>query len=458
MKKLNYDMVYFIGVGGIGMSALARWFNATGYTVLGYDKTPSSLTTALASEGIVIHYKEDAQNIPKSVTKANTLVIYTPAIAANHSELAYFKKNGFTIKKRAEVLGEISRNYFTIAVAGTHGKTTTTSMIAYLLHFAGVDITGFIGGIATNFNSNLVIGKTDKAIAVIEADEFDRSFLHLSPDIAVVTSTDADHLDIYADANELKNSFKTFIGKLKAEGNLLISQKTNESLEGVKGTVYGLKGQSVRAENITIGDGVFTFDYVDEDTKIKGLELSLPGFYNVENALAAIKTALLVKVPAQYIKKGIASYLGVKRRFEFMLKSESTVYIDDYAHHPEELNAFIASVKALYPTKKLTIIFQPHLFSRTKDFSAEFAAALDQADRVWLLAIYPARELPIKGVTSDLILGQMKLRNKCTLSSEAVIKKIEDSEIEVLATLGAGDIDRLVPQITSVLQKKQAHA
>ncbi len=451
-------MVYFIGVGGIGMSALARWFNATGYTVLGYDKTPSELTSKLEKEGIAIHFEDNVQSIPQAVSKKNTLVIYTPAIPANHKELAYFNENGFAIKKRAEVLGDISRNYFTVAVAGTHGKTTTSSIIAHLLHFAGVDITGFIGGIATNFNSNLVIGKTDNAIAVIEADEFDRSFLHLSPDIAVVTSTDADHLDIYGDANALKNSFKAFIGKLKAEGNLLISQKANESLEGVKGTVYGLKGQPVRAENIAIGDGVFTFDYVDENTNIQGLELSLPGFYNVENALAAIKTALLLKVSAQHIKEGIASYLGVKRRFEFVHKSESAVYIDDYAHHPEELNAFITSAKALYPTKKLTVIFQPHLFSRTKDFSAEFATALDQADCVWLLAIYPARELPIEGVTSDLILRQMKLENKCVLGSDAVIQKIEDSEIDLLATLGAGDIDRLIPQIKSVLQKKQAYA
>ncbi len=458
MKKLNYDMVYFIGVGGIGMSALARWFNAIGYMVLGYDKTPSDLTTGLESEGIVIHYKEDTQNIPGSATKANTLVIYTPAIPANHSELAYFKKNGFTIKKRAEVLGEISQNHFTVAVAGTHGKTTTSSMIAHLLHFAGVDITGFIGGIASNFNSNLVIGKTNKAIAVIEADEFDRSFLHLSPNIAVVTSTDADHLDIYGDADELKNSFRAFINKLEKDGELLISQKANDSLDLGVGSEYGLEASKIRAEKIKIGEGVFVFDYVDENTKIKGLVLSLPGFYNIENALAAIRIALLLHIPAQKIKEGIKAYKGVKRRFEFIFKSATKVYIDDYAHHPEELNAFIKSVKALYPSKKLTVIFQPHLYSRTKNFSAGFAKALDQADRVWLLDIYPARELPMEGVTSDLILSQMELNDKKLISKKAVIKEIENSDFEVLATLGAGDIDRLVPEIKDVLQKMNAHA
>ncbi len=454
MKKLNYDIVYFIGVGGIGMSALARWFNATDYRVFGYDKTSSELTVILEKEGIMIHYHDDVKNILSAATKENTLVIYTPAIPADHKELAYFKTGGFTIKKRAEVLGDISRNYFTVAVAGTHGKTTTSSMIAHLLHFAGVDITGFIGGIATNFNSNLVIGKTDKAIAVIEADEFDRSFLHLSPNIAVVTSTDADHLDIYGNGEELKNSFKAFINKLEEDGELLISQKANDSLALNFGSEYGLNGSGIRAKNIKIGESVFVFDYVDENTKIEGVELSLPGFHNVENALAAIRTALLLHIPEQKIKEGIAAYRGVKRRFEFIFKSSSKVYIDDYAHHPEELSAFIRSAKALYPGKKLTVIFQPHLFSRTKDFSSGFAKALDQADQVWLLDIYPARELPMEGVNSDLILSQMQLGNKKLMRKDAVIQEIKSSDFEVLATLGAGDIDRLVPEIKNIL----AHA
>ncbi len=458
MKKLNYDIVYFIGVGGIGMSALARWFNATGYSVFGFDKTSSELTETLEKEGITIHYSDDIANIPADSTKENTLVIYTPAVQVDHKELAFFRKSGFTIKKRAEVLGDISRNYFTVAVAGTHGKTTTSSMIAHLLHFAGVDITAFIGGIATNFNSNLVIGKTDKAIAVIEADEFDRSFLHLSPNISVVTSTDADHLDIYGNADELKNSFKDFIEKLEDQGELLISQEAQESLALQTGFDYGLDSGSIKATNIKIGAAVFVFDYTDDAVVIEGLELSLPGFHNVENALAAIKTALLLKVSPSVIKEGLAAYRGVKRRFEFIYRSESKVFIDDYAHHPAELNAFIKSAKALYPTKKLTVIFQPHLFSRTNDFSADFAFALDKADRVWLLDIYPARELPMEGVTSSLILEQMKLEDKQLVSTENVLNELEALDFDVLATLGAGDIDRLVPKISSLLHKNYAHA
>ncbi len=458
MKKLNYDIVYFIGVGGIGMSALARWFNATGYIVLGYDKTATDLTTQLIKEGIRVHYNEDINNIPIEASQENTLVVYTPAVTADHKELVFFKSKGFAIKKRAEVLGDISRNYFTIAVAGTHGKTTTSSMIAHLLHFAGVDITAFIGGIATNFNSNLVIGKTDKAIAVIEADEFDRSFLHLSPNIAVVTSTDADHLDIYGNAAALKSSFKAFIGKLKDNGQLLIAQKANESLALELGSEYGLEGGLIRAENIKIGEGVFVFDYVDEYTKIRGLELALPGFHNVENALAAIRTALLLNVSNQKIKEGIAAYLGVKRRFEFIFKSNKRVYIDDYAHHPEEIKAFIKSVKALYPTKKITIVFQPHLFSRTNDFSTEFAKVLDQASQVFLLDIYPAREQPIEGVNSALILNQMRLNDKRVISITAFMQNFKALDFEVLATLGAGDIDQVVPEIKLLLQKEQLHA
>ena len=458
MKKLNYDMVYFIGVGGIGMSALARWFNASNYNVFGYDKTPSELTTKLQNEGISVHFEDDVQNIPTNSSKENTLVIYTPAIPKEHKELIYFKEKGYEIKKRSEVLGEISEAYFTVAVAGTHGKTTTSSMIAYLLHNAGVDTTGFIGGITTNFNSNLLIGKTEKAIAVIEADEFDRSFLHLSPDIAIITSTDADHLDIYGDADELKNTFKKFVDKLKEQGKLLISQKANESLDVGFGLEYGLEGNDVSAENLRIGDGVFAFDYVDRKNRINNLELSLPGFHNVENALAAIKSALLLGVTPDKVKEGIATYKGVRRRFEFVYKSDDRVYIDDYAHHPEELNSFIDSTKALYPEKKLTVVFQPHLFSRTKDFSAEFASALDKADKVLLMEIYPARELPVEGVNSALILDKMQLANKQIIAKEELIDTLRKADFEVLATLGAGDIDRMVPEIKLLLETNYSHA
>lgn len=458
MKKLNYDIAYFIGVGGIGMSALARWFNAGNCQVIGYDKTPSDLTNTLQQEGIEIHFNDSTQNIGSHINKDNTLVIYTPAIPTDHKEFVHFKTEGFKVLKRSEVLGEISQRYFTVAVAGTHGKTTTSSMVAHLLHFAGVDITGFIGGIAANFNSNLVIGKTDKAIAVIEADEFDRSFLHLSPDVAIITSTDADHLDIYGDAEELKNTFREFIKKLKEDGKLLISQKANESLSVEDGAEYGLSGNKVQAENITIGDGFFGFDYVEDSIRIEKLALYLPGFHNVENALAAIKTALLLDVPAAKIKNGLAAYKGVKRRFEFVFKSNSKVFIDDYAHHPEEIKAFISSVKALYPNRKLTVIFQPHLFSRTQDFSIEFASALDDADQVLLLEIYPARELPIEGVNSALILNQMKLEDKGIITKDEIIGRLENESFEVLATLGAGDIDRIVPEIETMLINNFSHA
>jgi len=458
MKRLNYDIIYFIGIGGIGMSALARWFNAGKYRVMGYDKTTSELTSNLQNEGILIHFEDDVTYIPSDALSANTLVIYTPAVPTSHSELAYFKASNFTIKKRAEVLGDISHEYFTVAVAGTHGKTTTSSIIAHLLHSAGVDVTGFIGGIATNFNSNLVIGKTDKAIAVIEADEFDRSFLHLSPNIAVVTSTDADHLDIYGDSNELKNTFKTFISKLNEDGKLLISQKANESLAIDFGDEYGLSGNEISASNLEIANGVFVFDFNNKEQIIKGLELHLPGFYNVENALAAIEVALLLGVSSHQVKEGIASYTGVKRRFESIFKSEKHVYIDDYAHHPEEISAFIQSAKALYPNKKLTVIFQPHLFSRTNDFAEDFAKALDKADEVWLMDIYPARELPMEGVNAELILSKMKLANKFKVGQNEMIEKLSFVEFEVLATLGAGDIDRMVPEIKSLLLNKYSHA
>lgn len=458
MKKLNYDIVYFIGIGGIGMSALARWFNAGKYQVLGYDKTPSELTTTLQEEGILVHFEDNIKFIPEDSSIENTLVIYTPAVPKELSELTWFRQNGFAIKKRAEVLGEISRNYFTVAVAGTHGKTTTSSMVAHLLHHAGVDVTAFIGGIATNFNSNLVIGKTDKAIAVVEADEFDRSFLQLSPNIAIVTSADADHLDIYGDANALKNTFKEFIARLHEDGKLLVSQKANEKLAVNDALIYGMEGRSVNASNVHVNQGAFGFDFADKEHSINALELYMPGFHNVENALAAIEVALLLGVSPEQVKEGLATYKGVKRRFEFVYLDNDKVYIDDYAHHPEEIRAFIGSAKAMYPERKLTVIFQPHLYSRTKDFSTEFAQALDEADEVWIMDIYPARELPIDGVNAELILNQMQLVNKRKVGRGEVVDLLDKSGFEVSATIGAGDIDRLVPEIKEMLLNKYSHA
>lgn len=331
-------------------------------------------------------------------------------------------------------------------------------MVAHLLHHAGVDVTAFIGGIATNFNSNLVIGKTDKAIAVVEADEFDRSFLQLSPNIAIVTSADADHLDIYGDANALKNTFKEFIARLHEDGKLLVSQKANEKLAVNDALIYGMEGRSVNASNVHVNQGAFGFDFADKEHSINALELYMPGFHNVENALAAIEVALLLGVSPEQVKEGLATYKGVKRRFEFVYLDNDKVYIDDYAHHPEEIRAFIGSAKAMYPERKLTVIFQPHLYSRTKDFSTEFAQALDEADEVWIMDIYPARELPIDGVNAELILNQMQLVNKRKVGRGEVVDLLDKSGFEVSATIGAGDIDRLVPEIKEMLLNKYSHA
>ncbi len=465
MKKLNYDIIYFIGIGGIGMSALARWFKAANYQVLGYDKTATPLTHELAQEGIEVHYQEDISFIPYLATPKNTLVVYTPAVPAAHAELTFFKSKGYTLLKRAQVLGEISKHYFTVAVAGTHGKTTTTSMIAHLLYQGQVDVTAFIGGISVNFNGNLVLGKTPQAIAVIEADEFDRSFLQLHPNLAVVTSTDADHLDIYSTKEELQASFSAFVNLLptattepEPEGKLLVADKANASLNLEQAVVYGLNKAQVSAKNITTAQGQFVFDYGDEETEIIGLALRLPGFHNVENALAAIKVALWLGVPAASIKNGISSYRGGTRRFEFKYTSEQKIYITDYAHHPEELNAFISSVKALYQGKKLLLIFQPHLYSRTRDFAQEFANALNQAHHVWLMDIYPAREEPIEGVNAQLIASLMKNPEVPVMNNQEILHQLPSASFDVLATVGAGDIDRLVPEIKSLFLKNECHA
>jgi UDP-N-acetylmuramate--alanine ligase len=448
MNVLDKHIVYFIGIGGIGMSALARWFKAQGHEVLGYDKTSTTLTKALEDEGMVIHYKDNISFIPKESNPSNTLVIYTPAVPKSHSELIFFEQKEFDILKMSAVLGAISKNYYTVAVAGTHGKTTTSSMIAHLLNFAGIDTTAFLGGIATNFNSNLLIGKTPEAIAVVEADEYDRSFLQLSPNIEVITSTDPDHLDIYGDASEMKSSFAEFIQRLQKDGQLLASDKVDNSLLDSETMIYGLGSGTIKAENIRISD-CYTFDFNDGDTEIKDIELFVPGFHNTENAVAAIKIALMLGVKPDIIRGGMAAYKGVKRRFEYIIKKDF-VFIDDYAHHPEELRAFISSVRAMYPEQTIKVIFQPHLFSRTNDFHEEFAKSLDLADEIVLLDIYPARELPIEGVTSHMISEKM-LKKAKHMSFDEVIEELKEEKPQVLATLGAGDIDQLVPEIKQIL-------
>ena len=440
------------------MSALARWFKANEFEVIGYDKTSTSLTRSLFEEGIIIHYEDSINLIPEAFTVDNTLVIYTPAIPANHSQLNYFVNEGFEIKKRAEVLGMISSTMFTVAVAGTHGKTTTSSMIAHILHHSGVDTTAFLGGIATNYNSNLLLGKSDKSIAVIEADEYDRSFLQLSPDIAIITSVDADHLDIYGDKSGMLDSYKLFYERLQADGKCLISAKAQETLKLLKLEnieTYGING-NITASNIRIEGGRYKFDYVNGTHKIADIQLNLPGDYNAENAIAAISVATTLGVDDVKIKQAFATYKGVKRRFEYVLELPEFIFIDDYAHHPAEIKVFIQTLKALYPQQFIQVIFQPHLFTRTRDFADEFAASLSIADAVILMDIYPARELPITGVTSEIILAKIALENKKLMTQDEILIMLENQQPEVLATIGAGNIDALVPKIKEVITKTTA--
>ncbi|QSE99044.1 UDP-N-acetylmuramate--L-alanine ligase [Fulvivirga lutea] len=461
MKLDKYHNVYFIGIGGIGMSALARWFNHNGFAVSGYDRTPTSLTNKLIEEGIAIHFDDDVANIPDAVkqNKEESLIIITPAIPKHQKELNYFKDNGFELFKRSQVLGMISSEFHLVAVAGTHGKTTTSSMIAHLLKHAGRDITAFLGGIATNYESNYIANqnKDGKSIAVVEADEFDRSFLTLHPDVAVVTSADADHLDIYGDKTQLEDSFKAFIKQVKASGKLFINEKIAKELVSDdynrSAHTYGINRGQFFASNITMCNGFFEFNYCDEQCNINNLMLGVPGFHNVENATVAIAVALDLGLSPEEVRAGIESYRGVKRRFEYIIKSEKIIFVDDYAHHPTEIESFLKSLKFMYPDKKVTAIFQPHLFTRTRDFVDGFAESLDLADEVILLDIYPAREEPIEGVTSKIIYDKMQTE-KVLINKEELLNHLENENYEVIATIGAGDIDKLVEPIKEHLNEK----
>jgi UDP-N-acetylmuramate--alanine ligase len=461
----DYKYIYFLGIGGIGMSAIARWFRAMGKPVWGYDKTDTVLTQNLAAEGINIHFEDSVALIPKEVleNKAQTLVVLTPAVPQDHTELNFFRQEGYTIKKRSEVLGIITAGAYTIAVAGTHGKTSTSSMVSHLLHAAGVECSAFLGGIAVNLNSNLAIGhaeKDGKPIVVVEADEYDRSFLTLHPDIAIVTSSDADHLDIYGDKDHLITSFQDFISQVKPGGTLILNKNTDPRLlqkvgPSVNLITYSLTHGDLQAANITVNGRIFAFDLIGPQGRIKALELSVPGFHNVENMLAAIQACLLLGVTENTIENGIKSYKGVKRRFEFIYEDAGKVYIDDYAHHPAEIEAFVRSVKALYPNKKLKLIFQPHLFTRTRDFADGFAESLSPADEVVLLEIYPAREKPIPGITSKIILEKIGSSQKTLQTKAEVLLNLQSGKSwDVLATVGAGDIDTLVLPIRNILEKK----
>jgi UDP-N-acetylmuramate--alanine ligase len=449
--------VYFLGIGGIGMSAIARFFKAQGKEVAGYDKTRTPLTIELEQEGIQVHYKDDPVEIGTGFTDVrNTLVVLTPAIPSDHLEWAFFRDKGFDILKRSEVLGVIADSHYTVAVAGTHGKTTTSTMIAHLLRHAGVPCSAFLGGIAKNFNSNLVIGheQDGRHILVVEADEYDRSFLTLHPDIAVITSMDPDHLDIYGTEKDMQDTYRKFAGQVRHDGFLICRSGLPVGEVSATTITYSLLGPADRhAQYITIRDHQYMFDWTDGAMLFQGLTTRLPGEHNVENAVAAITAVRQIGLSEAQIREGLAAYSGVKRRFDYQVRSEKHIYIDDYAHHPEELRACIRSARNLYPGRHLTGIFQPHLYTRTRDFADGFAESLSMLDRLLLLDIYPARELPIPGVTSSMILEKVKIEDKRLVRKEEVVNFLKEHPVEVLLTLGAGDIDQLVDPIRELFAK-----
>jgi UDP-N-acetylmuramate--alanine ligase len=442
--------VYFIGIGGIGMSALARYFKSIGKKVSGYDKTETELTKELIESGIDIHFADDITLIPTDYYIENTLVVITPAVPTTHSQWNYFLERDFVVKKRAEVLGLITKDTFCFAVAGTHGKTTTSSILGHILYQSGADVTSFLGGIVENYNSNLI--GTGKIITVVEADEFDRSFLHLYPNIACVTSMDADHLDIYGDSNAIEASFLEFANKITDKSQLFVAN--NLDLEGV--TVAVNENADYKAFNVRIENGNYVFDVQTPTEVISDLQFGLPGKHNLTNALMALAMAKTFGTSNEDIAAALKSFKGIKRRFSYQIKESNLVYIDDYAHHPTEIDAVFQAVSELYPNQKVLAIFQPHLFSRTKDFADGFAKSLSQFDEVLLLDIYPARELPIEGITSSWLLDKMKGNNKKVVSKSDLITEILKSEAKIIVTIGAGDIGEIVPSIKLALQNKNS--
>ncbi|MEP2687760.1 UDP-N-acetylmuramate--L-alanine ligase [Maribacter dokdonensis] len=443
MNVAQIHRVYFIGIGGIGMSALARYFAFIDKTVAGYDKTESPLTQELAAAGMDIHYK-DSIDLVAEVYKndpEHTLVVYTPAVSSNHTEYQFFLQNGFTIKKRSEVLGLITKDSFCLAVAGTHGKTTTSSILAHLLKETGVKMTAFLGGISEDFNSNFLLEGTE--YSVVEADEFDRSFMQLTPNVACVTSMDADHLDIYGDAQELEKTFKDFTERLKPGGTLFVRNGLP-----LKGLTYGIEDDSDYCiRNIKIEHGTYIFDLETPDLKLEGVEFNKPGRHNLLNGLVAFAMAMQAGPPPHRLAQALSTFKGVQRRFSYQIKNDDFIYIDDYAHHPTEINAVFEAVSEMHPNKKVLAIFQPHLFSRTRDFANEFAQSLSRFENVLLLDIYPAREEPITGVDSEWLLGKMTNGNRKLISKEQMLSEVKNQNPEVLITMGAGDIGLEVVKI-----------
>jgi UDP-N-acetylmuramate--alanine ligase len=457
MKETN--KIYFIGIGGIGMSAIARYMLSQGKKVYGYDKTETKLTKKLVEEGMEVHYVDDVNLIPKEID----LVVYTPAIPEGHLGLNHFINNGFDVIKRAEMLGRLSQVKKTIAIAGTHGKTTTSATTAHLLKYGKEDVSAFIGGIMSNYNSNYIEGSGDWII--VEADEYDRSFLHLSPDIIAIMSMDADHLDIYGDHTVMIEGFEAFIMKIKQNGTLIIKEEMLARLsdgvisvlaeKNVDVVLFGIEtATEVSIENVHVQEGKFFFDYKSENASILKLQTNLAGRHNIENASVAITIATILGLDADSVKKGLLSFKGIKRRFEMIYADDKVTYIDDYAHHPTELRSAIGAAKELFPNRKITGIFQPHLFSRTRDFVDGFAESLDMLDEILLMEIYPAREEPIEGITSKIIFDKMNNKNKILVTKETLMDEIKNKELEVLMTLGAGDIDTFVVRIDELLTGK----
>ena len=478
----NIRKIYFIGIGGIGMSAIARYFLGRGCAVHGYDKTETELTKTLADEGMIVHYTDDVTYIPEGVD----LVVYTPAVPKEHSELLWFQEKKYPILKRAAVLGIISRGMKCIAVAGTHGKTTTASIVTHILRVGGIDATAFLGGISLSIGSNFVQGKSDWV--VVEADEYDYSFLQLDPNIAIINSLDPDHLDIYGNEKEFKHNFSMFALRIKSRGKLFL--KSGLKLPAVRGLwvkpgsewdlilnrkpaerfAFGIRKGDYKAVKVRVEDGFFVFDFKSPLGEIKDIKTTLPGNHNIENAVAAIAVAQQLKVKPERIKDALANFKGIRRRFEFILRpddAESTVFIDDYAHHPTELESAISATKALYPTRKITGIFQPHLFTRTRDFQDGFAAALDKLDEIFLMDIYPARELPIEGITAEIIFNKMQNPNKTLVTKQNLMEILQKNrdilmahpetigrggKYDVVLTLGAGDIDTFVQPIKNMIE------
>jgi UDP-N-acetylmuramate--alanine ligase len=457
----NIEGMYFVGIGGIGMSALALYFAKGGYTIAGYDRSESAITLSLIENGCEITYKDDLTILPElfgnSSYKSRVIIVYTPAIPAENKILSFFRSNGYLIYKRSEILGEISQNTDTLAVAGTHGKTTVSTMIAHLLKQSHVECSAFLGGISKNYDSNLLMG--DSRYTVMEADEFDRSFHRLKPFMAVVTSLDADHLDIYGDKKTMVKAYNEFCGKIRKGGNLIVNRRIRKEIvvpEGVSCFTYGLDNDAdFRSSDIKRSNDYYSFNIKTPSTTIEDLHFAFPGVINIENFTAAIAVALMCGVTEQEIRKAVLLFRGVKRRFDIRINLPGLAFVDDYAHHPEEIKACITCVKEFFAGRKITGIFQPHLFSRTRDHADGFAKILDELDEVILLPIYPAREKPIDGVTSEMIFNRMRLGKKRLLEKEDIPGKLETDKLDVLLTIGAGDIDSLVIPIEEKLKRER---